>query len=140
VLNALVLRPLKVPHPESLFMLERALGAGTSPAQAYPDYLDLGQQNRSFESLQHCRPRRARLKTTALAPIASASVSTAITANPGALRNCRKASRKSAFLLPLVLQSASRLFRLSARTISEVYARSRASVPFAADSRKRIAL
>jgi predicted permease len=51
VLNALVLRPLSVPHAESLFMLERADGAGRSPSQAYLDYLDLRQQNRSFESL-----------------------------------------------------------------------------------------
>ena len=51
VLNALVLRPLSVPHAESLFMLERVDGAGRNPSQAYPDYLDLRQQNRSFESL-----------------------------------------------------------------------------------------
>jgi predicted permease len=51
VLNALVLRPLNVPHAESLFMLERADGAGRNPSQSYLDYLDLRQQNRSFESL-----------------------------------------------------------------------------------------
>ena len=51
VLNALVLRPLSVPHAGSLFMLERADGAGTNPSQSYLDYLDLRQQNRSFESL-----------------------------------------------------------------------------------------
>jgi predicted permease len=51
VLNALVLRPLNVPHSENLFMLERAFGADSNPSQAYPDYLDLRQQNRSFESL-----------------------------------------------------------------------------------------
>ncbi len=51
VLNALVLRPLNVPHSENLFMLERAFGKGTSPTQAYPDYLDLRERNRSFESL-----------------------------------------------------------------------------------------
>jgi predicted permease len=51
VLNALVLRPLNVPHSENLFMLERAFGADSTPSQAYPDYLDLRQQNRSFESL-----------------------------------------------------------------------------------------
>ena len=51
VLNALVLRPLSVPHAESLFMLERDDGAGRNPSQAYLDYLDLRQQNRSFESL-----------------------------------------------------------------------------------------
>jgi predicted permease len=51
VLNALVLRPLSVPHAESLFMLERDYGADRNPSQAYLDYLDLRQQNRSFESL-----------------------------------------------------------------------------------------
>jgi hypothetical protein len=34
VLNALVLRPLNVPHPETLFMLERAYGSDTSPSQS----------------------------------------------------------------------------------------------------------
>ncbi len=51
VLNALVLRPLRVPHPESLFMLQRAFGTESAPSQSYPDYLDLRSQNRSFESL-----------------------------------------------------------------------------------------
>ena len=51
VLNALVLRPLNVPHAESLFMLERNFDRGNTPSQSYPDYLDLRDQNRSFESL-----------------------------------------------------------------------------------------
>jgi predicted permease len=51
VLNALILRPLNVPHPETLFMLERGYGADTSPSESYPDYRDLRDQNRSFESL-----------------------------------------------------------------------------------------
>jgi predicted permease len=51
VLNALVLRPLNVPHPENLFMLERAYGSDTTPSQSYPDYLDLRDRNRSFDSL-----------------------------------------------------------------------------------------
>jgi predicted permease len=51
VLNALVLRPLNVPHAESLFMLERAFERGNSPSQSYPDYVDLRDRNRSFESL-----------------------------------------------------------------------------------------
>jgi predicted permease len=51
VLNALVLRPLKVPNPESLYMLERAFERGSSPSQSFPDYLDLRDRNRSFESL-----------------------------------------------------------------------------------------
>src|ERR1700734_4020307 len=51
VLNALILRPLKVPHPETLFMLERAYGSDTSPSESYPDYRDLRDRNRSFDSL-----------------------------------------------------------------------------------------
>ncbi len=51
VLNALVLRPLNVPHSENLFMLQRAYSQGDSPSQSYPDYRDLRDRNRSFESL-----------------------------------------------------------------------------------------
>jgi predicted permease len=51
VLNALVLRPLNVPHPETLFMVERTYGTGTTPSQSYPDYSDLRDMNRSFDSL-----------------------------------------------------------------------------------------
>src|SRR5579863_636390 len=40
------------------------------------------------------------LKTMALAPMASARVSTAVRANPGALRNCRRASRRVALMRP----------------------------------------
>src|SRR5579863_7089735 len=40
------------------------------------------------------------LNTTALAPMASARVITAVTANPGYLRNWRRASLISAFMLP----------------------------------------
>ncbi|HEY3619867.1 MAG TPA: ADOP family duplicated permease, partial [Candidatus Sulfotelmatobacter sp.] len=51
VLNALILRPLDVPHPETLFMLERAYGSDTTPSESYPDYKDLRDRNRSFDSL-----------------------------------------------------------------------------------------
>ncbi len=51
VLNALILRPLNVPHPETLFMLERAYGSDTAPSESYPDYRDLRDRNRSFDSL-----------------------------------------------------------------------------------------
>jgi predicted permease len=51
VLNALILRPLNVPHPETLFMLERAYGSDSSPSESYPDYRDLRDRNRSFDSL-----------------------------------------------------------------------------------------
>jgi len=51
VLNALVLRPLNVPHPDNLFMVERAFGSDTSPSHSYPDYRDLRDQNHSFDQL-----------------------------------------------------------------------------------------
>ncbi len=51
VLNALILRPLRVPHPETLFMLERAYGSDTSPSESYPDYRDLRDGNHTFDSL-----------------------------------------------------------------------------------------
>ncbi len=49
ILNALFLRPLNVPHPQSLYNLER--GADKEQATSYPDYLDLRGRNRSFEDL-----------------------------------------------------------------------------------------
>ncbi|HET7347427.1 MAG TPA: ABC transporter permease, partial [Acidobacteriaceae bacterium] len=49
VMNALVLRPLNVPRPDSLYMLQR--GQDRSPSQSYPDYLDLRAQNRTFDDL-----------------------------------------------------------------------------------------
>jgi predicted permease len=51
VLNALVLHPLKVPHADNLFMVQRTFDNQPSPSQSYPDYLDLRDRNRSFESL-----------------------------------------------------------------------------------------
>ena len=51
VLNALVLRPLNVPNPGNLYMVERLFGSDTEPSQSYPDYRDLRDQNRSFDSL-----------------------------------------------------------------------------------------
>ncbi len=47
VLNAIVLRPVKVPGAERLFMVQRA----KYPSQSYSDYLDLRDRNRSFEGL-----------------------------------------------------------------------------------------
>jgi predicted permease len=51
VLNALVLRPLNVPNPGNLYMVERNYGSETTPSQSYPDYRDLRDRNRSFDSL-----------------------------------------------------------------------------------------
>ena len=50
VLNALILRPLNVPQPESLWAIERK-ASFVDPSQSYPDYLDIRERNRSFEDL-----------------------------------------------------------------------------------------
>jgi predicted permease len=47
VLNALVLRPVNVPHAQNLYMVQRF----QFPSQSYPDYVDLRDRNRTFESL-----------------------------------------------------------------------------------------
>jgi predicted permease len=47
VLDALVLRPVNVPHGQNLYTLQRFQYA----SQSYPDYLDLRDRNRTFESL-----------------------------------------------------------------------------------------
>ncbi len=49
VLNALILHPETVPRVESLYGIEH--GSGQSPAESYPDYLDLRDRNRSFDGL-----------------------------------------------------------------------------------------
>src|SRR5580698_9987928 len=49
VLNALILRPLNVPSPQSLFTLER--GSDKDQSTSYPDYLDLRDRNHTFEAL-----------------------------------------------------------------------------------------
>jgi predicted permease len=47
VLNAVVLRPVNVPHAENLYTVQRF----TYPSQSYLDYLDLRDRNRTLESL-----------------------------------------------------------------------------------------
>ncbi|HTX76158.1 MAG TPA: ABC transporter permease, partial [Terracidiphilus sp.] len=47
VLNALVLKPLNLPNSDNLYSVQRF----TFPSQSYPDYLDLRDRNRTFESL-----------------------------------------------------------------------------------------
>ena len=49
VLNALILRPVNVPRAESLWAIQR--GHRKAINHSYPDYLDLRDRNRSFESL-----------------------------------------------------------------------------------------
>jgi predicted permease len=52
VLNALILRPLNLPQPQNLYMVERTQGnQDASPMQSYPDYKDLRDRNRSFDGL-----------------------------------------------------------------------------------------
>src|SRR5215469_15076342 len=47
-LDALVLRPLNVPHAESLYEVGRA---GNNGDESYPNYLDLRDRNHSFDAL-----------------------------------------------------------------------------------------
>jgi predicted permease len=47
VLNAVVLRPVKVPNAQNLYMVQRF----QYPSQSYPDYVDLRDKNRTFENL-----------------------------------------------------------------------------------------
>jgi len=49
MLNGLLLRPLNVPHAQSLYAIQR--GKDTYIVQSYPDYLDLRDRNRSFDGL-----------------------------------------------------------------------------------------
>jgi predicted permease len=49
VINELILRPLDVPQPESLYSLQHTSQKDTN--DSYPDYLDLRDQNHSFEDL-----------------------------------------------------------------------------------------
>ena len=48
-LNGLILRPLNVPHADSLYLAER--GGDKELGHSYPDYLDLRDRNRSFDGL-----------------------------------------------------------------------------------------
>ncbi len=47
VLNALVVRPLNVPRPQNVYTVQRF----QYPSQSYPDYVDLRDRNRTFESM-----------------------------------------------------------------------------------------
>jgi len=59
LLNGLILRPLNLPHPQSLYGIERS--DEDNPVESYPDYLDLRDRNRSFESLAAYRITEAGL-------------------------------------------------------------------------------
>ena len=47
VLNAMMLRPLNLPHEESLYSIER----DHFVMESYPNYVDLRDRNRSFDGL-----------------------------------------------------------------------------------------
>jgi predicted permease len=47
VLNALVLRPVNVPHGDNLYTVQRF----KFPSQSYPDYFDLRDRNRTFANM-----------------------------------------------------------------------------------------
>jgi predicted permease len=49
VMNAFIIRPLNVPHAQSLYGLWRQ--RADTMSESYPDYLDLRDRTRSFESL-----------------------------------------------------------------------------------------
>jgi predicted permease len=49
VINAVILHPLNVPQPESLYQLEH--GKDKASNHSYPDYLDLRDRNHSFDDL-----------------------------------------------------------------------------------------
>ncbi len=51
VLNALILRPLKVPNSQNLYMVQRVVGPEVSPSQSWLDYRDLRDRNHSFQDL-----------------------------------------------------------------------------------------
>jgi hypothetical protein len=48
VMDALILRPLNVPQPNSLYGTEYGVDTGF---QSYPNYIDLRDRNRSFDGL-----------------------------------------------------------------------------------------
>jgi predicted permease len=61
VLNALILRPLDVPDPESLYTIEHR--RDMSLEFSYPDYLDVRDHNRSFDGLAAYNNSQAGLDT-----------------------------------------------------------------------------
>jgi len=60
MMNALILRPLNVPQAASLYAIEHGSDYGY---QSYPDYLDLRDRNRSFQSLAAFTATQAGLDT-----------------------------------------------------------------------------
>jgi predicted permease len=61
LMNALILRPLNVPHAQNLYTIER--GKGNDISQSYPDYLDLRDRNRTLDGIVAYSITRAGLDT-----------------------------------------------------------------------------
>ncbi len=61
LMNALILRPLNVPHAQNLYTIE--LGKGDDISQSYPDYLDLRDRNRTLDGIVAYSITRAGLDT-----------------------------------------------------------------------------
>lgn len=54
VLNALILKPLNVPGAERVFSIQRSFSRMQTPSQSYPDYLDIRDRSRTFDSIVAC--------------------------------------------------------------------------------------
>jgi predicted permease len=65
LMNALILRPLHVPHAQNLYMIER--GKGNDISQSYPDYLDLRDRNQTLDGIVAYSITRAGLDTNSKA-------------------------------------------------------------------------
>lgn len=61
VFNGLLLNPLNLPQEQSLYAMQR--GKDNTLSQSYPDYKDLRDRNRSFESLAAFGPSQVGLDT-----------------------------------------------------------------------------
>jgi predicted permease len=62
ILNALIIRPLNVPEPQSLYLIERT-NAVFGNYESYPNYIDLRDRNRSFDGLAAYNISQAALDT-----------------------------------------------------------------------------
>jgi MacB-like periplasmic core domain len=63
LMNGIILRPVNVPEPETLYAIEH--GKQALGVQSYPDYVDLRDRNRSFEGLAAFNVAQAGLDTGA---------------------------------------------------------------------------
>jgi predicted permease len=61
LMNALILRPLNLPHAQNLYTIER--GKGNDISQSYPDYLDLRDRNQTLDGIVAYSITRAGLDT-----------------------------------------------------------------------------